>query len=67
MEYRAVQYTLEEDGGGWRWTVVLASPPKIESGHAVTKGIAILKVWAAIDRALGSRRFRLVQSERPAP
>jgi hypothetical protein len=68
MEYREVQYTLEEDGlGGWQWAVVLGSPPKIKSGHAPTKGIAILKVWAAIDRALGSRRFRLVQSDRAAP
>jgi hypothetical protein len=24
MEYRDVQYTLEEDGRGWRWTVVWA-------------------------------------------
>jgi hypothetical protein len=68
MEYREVQYTLEEDGrGGWLWAVVLGSPPKINSGQAPTKGIAILKVRAAIDRALGSRRFRLVQSDRPTP
>jgi hypothetical protein len=68
MEYREVQYTLEEDGrGGWQWAVVLGSPPKINSGRAVRKGTAILKVWAAIDRVLGSRRFRRVQSERPTP
>jgi hypothetical protein len=68
MEYRGVEYTLEEDGfGGWQWAVVLGSPPTIKSGHAPTRGIAILKVWAAIDRVLGSRRFRLVQSERPTP
>jgi hypothetical protein len=68
MEYREVQYTLEEDGlGGWQWAVVLGSPPTIKSGQAVTKGAAIIKVWAAIDRVLGSRRFRRVQSEQPAP
>jgi hypothetical protein len=68
MEYRDVQYTLEEDGlGGWQWTVVLGSPPTIESGHAPTKGIAILKVWAAIDRALGSRLFRKLRSVPPTP
>jgi hypothetical protein len=67
MEYRDVQYTLEEDGRGWRWTAVLGSPPTIKSGQAVRKGTAIIKVWAAIDRVLGSRRFRRVQSERPAP
>jgi hypothetical protein len=66
MEYRDVQYTLEEDGfGGWQWAVVLGSPPNIKSGHAVTKGAAIIKVWAAIDRVLGSRRFRRVRSEQP--
>jgi hypothetical protein len=67
MEYRDVQYTLEEDGlGRWQWTVVLGSPPEIESGHAVSKGAAIIKVWAAIDRALGSRQFKRLRSERPA-
>jgi hypothetical protein len=64
MEYRDVQYNLEEDERGWQWTVVLGSPPKIESGHAPTKGIAILKVWAAIDRVLGSRQFRRLRSVR---
>jgi hypothetical protein len=68
MEYRDVQYSLEEDDrGGWQWAVVLGSPPTIKSGHAVKRGTAILKVWAAIDRVLGSRRFRRVQSERPTP
>jgi hypothetical protein len=67
MEYRDVQYTVEEDERGWKWSVVLGSPPKIESVHAVTKGIAILKVWTAIDRALGSRLFRRLRSVPPAP
>jgi hypothetical protein len=53
MEYRGVQYTVAEDDFGWLWSVVLGSPPKIKSGHAVTKGTAILKVWTAIDRMLG--------------
>jgi len=66
MEYRDVQYTLEEDGlDGWQWAVVLGRPPTIKSGHAVTRGAAILKVWTAIDRALDSHKLRLVQSERP--
>jgi hypothetical protein len=67
MEYRDVQYALEKDGHGWKWSVVLGSPPEIKSGHAQTKGIAILKVWGAIDRALGSRQFRRVRSVRPTP
>jgi hypothetical protein len=58
-------YTLEEDERGWQWIVVLGSPSKIESGHAPTKGIAILKVWAAIERVLGSRQFRRLRSVRP--
>jgi hypothetical protein len=65
MEYRSVQYTLEEDERGWRWTVALGSPPSLKSGHAVSKGTAILKVWTAIDRALDSYKLRLVQSDRP--
>jgi hypothetical protein len=67
MEYRGVEYNLEQDDRGWQWTVVLGSPAKIESGHAPTKGIAILKVWAAIDRALGSRLFRKLRSVRATP
>jgi hypothetical protein len=67
MEYRDVQYAVEEDERGWKWSVILGSPPKIESGHAPTKGIAILKVWAAIDRVLGSRQFRRLRSVRPTP
>jgi hypothetical protein len=68
MEYRDVQYTLEEDGlGGWRWTVVLGSPPTVKSGHVVRKGTAILKVWAAIDRALGSRQFKRLRRNGPRP
>jgi S1-C subfamily serine protease len=68
MEYREVQYTLEEDAlGGWQWAVVLGSPLGIKFGRAVTKGAAVIEVWAAIDRVLGSRRFRRVQSEQPAP
>ncbi len=65
MDYRNVQYTLEEDDHGWQWAVVLGSPPKIESGHAVSKGTAILKVWTAIDHALDSHKLRLVQSDWP--
>jgi hypothetical protein len=68
MEYRDVQYTLEEDGlDGWQWAVVLGSPPTVKSGHAPTKGIAILKGWAAIDRVLGSRQSRRLRSVRPTP
>jgi hypothetical protein len=45
--------------------VVLGNPPTFKSGHTVRKGTAILKVWASIDRALGSRKLRLVPSDRP--
>jgi hypothetical protein len=63
MEYRGVQYTLAEDDLGWRWTVLLGNPEKVESDHAPTKMTAILKVWAAIDRKLAN--FRPVPSRRP--
>jgi hypothetical protein len=56
---------VAEDDFGWLWSVALGSPPKIKSGRAVTKGTAILRVWAAIDRALGLPKLKLVQSDRP--
>jgi hypothetical protein len=37
MEYRDVQYILEEDDrGAWQWAVVMGRPP-LKSGHAVSK------------------------------
>jgi hypothetical protein len=52
MEYRGIQYTVAEDDGGWQWTVLLGNPETVKAGHALNKGAAILKVWAAIDRVL---------------
>jgi hypothetical protein len=52
MDYRGVQYILAEDDYGWQWTVSLGNPEVVQSGRALSKGNAILKVWAAIDRAL---------------
>jgi hypothetical protein len=52
MEYRGIEYTVVRDERGeWQWTVSLGNPETIESGQAASKGTAILKVWAAIDRA----------------
>ena len=52
MEYRGIEYTVVRDeGGDWQWAVSLGSPETIKSGQAASKGTAILKVWAAIDRA----------------
>ena len=54
MEYRGIQYTvIVDERGDWQWAVSLGNPQKIKSGQAATKGTAILKVWAVIDRALG--------------
>jgi hypothetical protein len=51
MEYRGVEYTVERDErGDWQWAVSLGNPETIKSGHAPSKGAAVLKVWAAIDR-----------------
>ena len=51
MEYRGVEYTVVRDEqGDWQWSVSLGNPEKIKSGHATSKGAAVLKVWAAIDR-----------------
>ena len=53
MEYRGVEYTvIADESGNWEWAVSLGNPKKIKSGQAATKGTAILKVWAAIDRRL---------------
>ena len=55
MEYRGVQYTLiVDEQGDWQWAVSMGNPKKIKSGQAATKGTAILKVWAVIDRASAS-------------
>ena len=51
MEYRGVEYTVVQDEhGNWEWAVSLGNPVKIKSGHAASKGAAVIKVWAAIDR-----------------
>jgi hypothetical protein len=51
MEYRGIEYTVVQDErGDWQWSVSLGNPEKIKSGHAPSKGAAVLKVWAAIDR-----------------
>jgi hypothetical protein len=51
MEYRGIEYTVVRDEqGDWQWSVSLGNPEKIKSGHATSKGAAVLKVWAAIDR-----------------
>jgi hypothetical protein len=64
MEYRGVDFTVAEDDRGWQWTVFLGNPETVKTGHAMSKGTAILGVWAAIDRTLGSNKFPLVPSER---
>jgi hypothetical protein len=51
MEYRGIEYTVVRDEqGDWQWSVSLGNPEKIKSGHATSKGAAVLKAWAAIDR-----------------
>jgi hypothetical protein len=50
MEYRGIEYTVVRDEHGNWQAVSLGKPEKIKSGHATSKGAAVLKVWAAIDR-----------------
>jgi hypothetical protein len=51
MEYRGIEYTvMRDERGDWQWSVSLGNPEKIKLGHATSKGAAVLKVWAAIDR-----------------
>jgi hypothetical protein len=52
MEYRGVEYTvLQDEHGKWQWAVSSGNPAKIKSGNAASKGAAVIKVWAAVDRA----------------
>jgi hypothetical protein len=63
MEYRGIEYTVVRDGhGNWQWAVSLGNPEKIKSGHATSKGTAVLKVWAAIDRTLRKASLRPMPS-----
>jgi hypothetical protein len=41
---------VRDERGDWQWSVSLGNPKKIKLGHATSKGAAVLKVWAAIDR-----------------
>jgi hypothetical protein len=64
MEYRGIEYTVVQDEhGNWHWSVSLGNPETIKSGQATTKGVAIIRVWAVIDRAVAQKKLRLV----PAP
>lgn len=70
MEYRGIEYTVVRDeGGDWQWTVALGNPDPIKSGQAASKGTAIIKVWAAIDRAhrraSGKSRLNVAGKEIP--
>ena len=59
MEYRGIEYTVVRDErGSWQWAVSLGNPAKVKSGHAASKGAAVLKVWAAIDRTQRKARLR---------
>jgi hypothetical protein len=63
MEYRGVEYTVVQDEhGNWQWAVSLGIPEKIKSGHAASKGAAVLKVWAAIDRTHRKANLRPIPS-----
>jgi hypothetical protein len=64
MQYRGVEYTVAEDDRGWQWTVFLGNPETAQSGYALDKGTAILKVWTKIDRTLGPNKRRLARLAR---
>jgi hypothetical protein len=61
MQYRGIEYTVVRDEHGhWQWAVSLGNPEKIKSGHAKSKGAAVLKVWAAIDRTYRKASLQLI-------
>ena len=65
MRYRDIEYTVVQGikPGVWKWSVSVAGT--VVSGHEVSKAAAVVTVEKVIDRALVSKRVRLVQPRAP--
>jgi hypothetical protein len=61
MEYRGVEYTIVQgiERGTWRWTVSLGNSVS-KSGKVIGKPEAVAQATRVIDRALASKRARIV-------
>jgi len=65
MRYRDIEYTVVQGikRGVWKWSTSVAGT--VVSGKEPSKAAAVVAVENAIDRALVSKRVRLVQPRRP--
>jgi hypothetical protein len=65
MKHRDIEYTVVQGIGRhiWKWSVAFDAD-HAEAGRAATKAEAVAEAERAIDRALASRKFRLVPSQR---
>jgi hypothetical protein len=63
MEYLGVEYTIVQGIGRqlWKWAVSIDAKPR--TGQAATKSEAVAEAERAIERALTSKKIRLVRPE----
>ena len=63
MEYLGVEYTIVQGIGRqlWKWALSIAAKPR--TGQAATKSEAMAEAERAIERALTSKKIRLVRPE----
>ena len=63
MEYLGVEYTIVQGIGRqlWKWAVSIDAKPR--TGQAATKSEAMAEAERAIERALTSKKIRLVRPE----
>ena len=64
MKYRDVEYTVVQgiERQLWKWGFALEG--KAVTGQAATKAEAVAEAERAIDRALASKKLKLVRTER---
>ena len=63
MKYRDVEYSIVQgvERGKWMWSLSLSLDTNVKtSGQANNKPAAVIAAERAIDRALGSKKQRLV-------
>jgi hypothetical protein len=64
LKYRDVEYTVVQgiERQLWKWRFALAG--NVVTGQAATKAAAVAEAERAIDRALASKKLKLVRPER---
>ena len=64
LKYRDVEYTVVQGIGRQLWKWGFALEAKAVTGQAATKAEAVAEAERAIDRALASKKLKLVRPER---